>query len=346
MNSIDIIKQQLIRQRELLEQSGIVVNVSNRNPTPTEITNAIENMNIDFTATTATEEDVKAGKTFYSQNNEIKTGTCDFSEMDIITHRFNVMVSGCGEIDIELPSNVDRIRPYAFYTMDNSENIFNKHNFTIPNHILTVGDYAFFKTNLTGVLTIPETCTQVGRQAFSYTFITEANVYNGFNDSTGPYALSYCSNLTTVRFYPPLNYLPIYLFSNCKYLNTIEIHTNLTNFCYSTIYECKKLRIIKFCIDTPITIASNTFSTHVSTNLLVPYQHYDEYFNFSNYQAYGNPMFGFGEFEQGAELPATAEGYTITWHPTLDDAKANTNPVTTASETATYYSRFTSTETE
>ena len=81
MNSIDIIKQELINQKTLLEQKGFTVNVANTNPSPTEITEAINNIEVNLTLANATVDDVALGKTFYAQSGELKTGTVDIERL-------------------------------------------------------------------------------------------------------------------------------------------------------------------------------------------------------------------------------------------------------------------------
>ena len=59
----------------MTQQKGYTVNVANQNPSPSEITNAIEKIGFDFSAANATEADFLYGKTFFTQNNELKVGT-------------------------------------------------------------------------------------------------------------------------------------------------------------------------------------------------------------------------------------------------------------------------------
>ena len=46
MDSLNLLKQELINQKTLLDQKGFPVTTANTNPSPSEITSAIENINI------------------------------------------------------------------------------------------------------------------------------------------------------------------------------------------------------------------------------------------------------------------------------------------------------------
>lgn len=76
MESLEILKQELITQKAEIEQKGGTVIVGSLNPSPSEITAGIKTITVpDLTAATATAQDVAEGKTFYSGNNTIKVGT-------------------------------------------------------------------------------------------------------------------------------------------------------------------------------------------------------------------------------------------------------------------------------
>ena len=74
MSSLEIIKQELIKQKNMLENKGFTVSVSNINPSPTDISNAINNIDVRFSETTATEYDVLKGKTFISKTQDSEIG--------------------------------------------------------------------------------------------------------------------------------------------------------------------------------------------------------------------------------------------------------------------------------
>ena len=67
MESIDLLKQEILNQKKEIENKGGVVNVANLNPSPAEITAGIKTIEMpNFSSATATEDDVANGKTFYA----------------------------------------------------------------------------------------------------------------------------------------------------------------------------------------------------------------------------------------------------------------------------------------
>ena len=86
--------QELITQKKLLDEKGFPVDVKNVNPSPSEITKAIENITLDFSQSDAVESDVVAGKTFYSKNTELKTGTLELPDFESATATENTVMAG------------------------------------------------------------------------------------------------------------------------------------------------------------------------------------------------------------------------------------------------------------
>ena len=76
MESLEILKRELITQKAEIEQKGGRVSLASINPSPSEITAGIKTINVPNLAdATAVCEDVCEGKTFYAGNNELKYGT-------------------------------------------------------------------------------------------------------------------------------------------------------------------------------------------------------------------------------------------------------------------------------
>ncbi|MBQ3502885.1 MAG: hypothetical protein IJA72_04410 [Clostridia bacterium] len=81
MDSLNLLKQELINQKTLLDQKGFPVTTANTNPSPSEITSAIESINVNFALADASPQDVALGKTFYAQTGDLKTGTLDVEDL-------------------------------------------------------------------------------------------------------------------------------------------------------------------------------------------------------------------------------------------------------------------------
>lgn len=352
MDSLNILKQELINQKNLLDQKGFPVTTQHTNPSPSEITAAIESIGFDFASANASEEDVAEGKTFYAQTGDLKTGTLNLSQLQTLSDLAISMITGSQPVLIHIPtdSKYTHIRNYAYcndfnanYTIDNhNDNLFYKHNLTLPSNITRAGVSAFSHANLTGKVTVPETCLELGTYCFAYTNITEAEVHNGYqlnNASAGTFA--YCPNLRKATFYPPVKLLPANTFSTCSALEEVYLPATLSDLQSSAFYKCYDIKLIKFAQTTPPTLSSSALKYSTSAVILVPYLNYSAYKNSTNYTVHGNIIMGHGDFATGSTLPSSITGYSIQWYTTLDNAKSSTNPVTTCPATGTMYAVFT-----
>ena len=111
MDSLQRIKVELLSQKIAIEEKGGIVNIANSNPSPSEITAGINSIIIpDLTAATATENDVVAGKTFFSGDGIIKLGEKEIPNLMIATALPEDVVSGktfySGSDDIKTGSKV------------------------------------------------------------------------------------------------------------------------------------------------------------------------------------------------------------------------------------------------
>lgn len=344
MNSLETIKQELINQKNLLENKGFSVTVHNLNPSPTEITDAINNININFTTTTATESDVKLGKTFFSQNNEIKTGKFDTSYYDSVGNKVCSLISGEAPMEIDLPLTITRLRERAYWSdpaTGDISGLFYKHDLTIPSNITTLCDQCFYGCSLTGKLTIPSTCTKIYSQSFNRCTMSEVELNAGFIDGE-TYVFANCTNLTKVNLVNFVGTIPLYTFSKCSALEEVIMPSTPTTSLGPTVFkDCSKLKFLKFVGNQPYILGSTSMTSHKTVAYVVPYEYYEIYDNATNYHAFSNPIYGYGEFEQGSTLPSGIEGYTFVWYSTFADIKAGTNPVTTCETSGTYYAAAT-----
>lgn len=142
-NSIEALKQELITQKNIIEKRGGVVPMANTYPSPSEITEGIKTVTGgDLTVATATEADVLKGKTFFSGNSILKTGTAEF-DADVIHHIFmspeNTKTTE-DTVYYTCPSGVSRIKKYTFY------NNINPIHIIFDDDLVTIEEYAFYGT--------------------------------------------------------------------------------------------------------------------------------------------------------------------------------------------------------
>ncbi|MBR6779328.1 MAG: leucine-rich repeat protein [Clostridia bacterium] len=149
MNSLEQLKEELKTQKEILEQVGVDVVVANTNPSPAEITESLKRLEIpNLTLSTATEEDVLAGKTFYSGDSVLKTGVRLEDSLTEYLNAFVYYISGKKSTERQFYVTLNQedpiVRRYMFYT--------NYHNIelTLNPNTEEIQDYAFGDTpNLT-----------------------------------------------------------------------------------------------------------------------------------------------------------------------------------------------------
>lgn len=345
MNSFNTIIHELTTQKQLLDEHGFVVDIKNKYPSPAEITNAIKKINFDFTDADAKESEVVAGKTFYAQNNELKTGTMDINEVNNLRQYVNAFVSGKGCIEIIIPDDVTQIRPYAYnsyFSMQDDE-VYSKENLTIPEHITKLGEYSFQSANITGTLIVPPTAGTMPMHCFSYTNISEAIIGTSFNNQSA-HALGYCKKLKKITITEPVTAIYKYTFSYLRVVEELILPTTLTTIADSC-FVSSSIKMIRFLCTTPPPITGSVFNSIKSTILIAPYSVYYDYYTATNYQLYTNPILGFGTFAEGESLPSTLSDMAVTWHTSMEDAIAYTNPITTSPGEVELYAIFTPVET-
>ena len=354
MNSIDIIKQELINQKTILDSKGFTVETQGTYPSPAEITTTLNNLelNYDFTQATASEADVISGKTFFAGTSELRTGTFDTTIIDALNEKLNCIITGFGTCEIYIPEDAkySTIREYAYsnYNSSNNPGLFYKENLVIPSNIREVGTRAFYKAQLTGKVTIPSTCELLESNAFQSSTMTEVDIHGGLLVSSTN-VFSECKSLQKANIeQSSIETLANYLFSYDTALKEVYLPSTLTGIGSTAFYGCTKLNLVKFSRETPISLNTGVFNEARTATILVPYQSFHAYFTATNYQKYSNPMYGWGNFAQGDVLPtADADGlYTITWFTSRADLTANINPITTAPSDEMLYALFTAVATE
>ena len=144
MNNLELLKQELLKQKEAIINKGGSVNIKNLNPSPAEITDAINNLSIpDFSSATAKAEDVLEGKTFYAQDSVLKVGSyVDPSNMYNHLYIYNVdEQTSSASFNYTMPNYVTKIRPYLCAGNKNAI------NFAFNDSITEIGQYAFNDTS-------------------------------------------------------------------------------------------------------------------------------------------------------------------------------------------------------
>lgn len=339
MNSYQSIISELIKQKQLLDDKGYTVNVANQNPSPSEITNAIEKIDFDFSAANATEADVLYGKTFFAQNNELKVGTFSLDIVKDHQHIIRAMIAGDVACQCVIPEYCSKIRAYAFYSYNlTHDEMFVQEDLIIPNHIRTIELYAFYSARIARKLYIPPNCT-VYTAAFQQSTMTEVEFAGDFASSAN-YAIGYCQNLKKVTILEPCQKLNGHCFCSNPKLEEVYLPPSLLQISDYAFNNCSAIKIIKFTGDEPPAIGKSTFKYCTSAIIFVPYLRYYYYYTATNYLYNNQTIVGYGDFTEGDSLPNLIDTEHVVWYATVEDAVAGTNPITTSPTTGTLYMTY------
>ena len=113
MNSLESLKQELILQKNTIENMGGKVIVEKTNPSPAEITKGLSTLDIpDLSGSNATEADVLAGKTFYSGSDLLRVGTFVDNTLALeALYEYEALVQNTEQtLEYRLPTGVNTIR--------------------------------------------------------------------------------------------------------------------------------------------------------------------------------------------------------------------------------------------
>lgn len=281
----------------------------------------------DLSATTATAEDVLQGKKFYNAQGEFVEGSY-ISQASSSDDYLAALISGRGEVEIMIPSNITQIRPYAFATMPSGTdpNVFSSKDFTIPSNITHIHEYAFYYTNLTGTLTIPATVQEIYNRAFYYCNISECVIASFTPNTTDIF--QGCPNLRKITVAEPVTTLYKSNLGRIRNIANLVLPATLTSMESGVFSGASAPSEIKFLGETPPTITNKVLSDVEGSVLLVPASAYDTYYNATNYTTYKTYMFGYQTFKSGDVLPTTLSGKSVEWYRDYIDAFYGNNKVT------------------
>ena len=179
--------------------------------------------------------------------------------------------SGCSSLtSVTIPYSVTNVKEHAFSGCSNLQSInvatdnpnyysadgvlFNKEltmviscprgkqgEYTIPNSVTSIGDYAFgWCKSLTSVI-IPNSVKSIGRGAFAgCSELTSITIPNGVTN-IGESTFSGCSSLTSVTIPNSVTSIGDYAFLDCASLMSITIPNNVTSIGYSVFWCCTSL---------------------------------------------------------------------------------------------------------
>ena len=185
-----------------------------------------------------------------------------------------------------------------------------------------IGDYAFFNCDSLTTITIPNSVTSIGRNAFanqyqnysSLTTITipnsvtsiESNAFNNCDSLTtiiipnsvteiGAYAFNNCSSLNSVILSNAITELNNGVFYKCRSLTTITIPNSVTSIRNQVFYSCKTLTSMRIEATTPPTLQNTGAISSATTQIQVPMASVDAYKTATNWSNFADIIVGYEE---------------------------------------------------
>ena len=138
-------------------------------------------------------------------------------------------------------------------------------SFAVPDGILAIGDYAFYRCSFLTTITLPDGLTSIGNRAFDG-----------------------CESLTTITLPDGLTTIGDGAFSNCSSLTTITLPDGLTSIGNEAFYDCYLLTTITL-PDSVTSIGEDAFSECDILTLTVPRDSYARQYAIDNGLTYIYP---------------------------------------------------------
>ncbi|MDE5829949.1 MAG: leucine-rich repeat protein [Duncaniella sp.] len=139
---------------------------------------------------------------------------------------------------ITLPESIISIGDYAFYYCSSLTSI------NIPESVTSIGEYTFFRCKALTSINISNGVTSIGNYAFQdCTSLPAVNISGGVT-SIGLSAFSYCSSLTSINLPESVTSIGLSAFSYCSSLTSINIPESVTSIGESTFQQCSSLTSI------------------------------------------------------------------------------------------------------
>ncbi len=140
----------------------------------------------------------------------------------------------------------------------------------LPDHIVKIGENAFYECSKIKKITIPNSVTSIGDRAFSYcSSLTSITIPDSVT-SIGECAFSNCSSLTSITIPDSVIDIGDLAFYECSSLTSITIWDSVTSIGNSAFYNCSSLTSITI-PDSVTSIGNHAFSYCRSlTSITIP----------------------------------------------------------------------------
>ena len=173
-----------------------------------------------------------------------------------------------GSYDITIPGTLDS------YTVTGiGDNAFSGchslKTLSLGENIKTIGSYAFYDcTQITGSVTIPQSVTSIGNEAFRWCSGIDSLTINNAATSIGEWAFASCSGIKTLSLGEKIKTIGYNAFSDCSGLTNVTIPQSVTSIGPCAFAYCTSLKNITI-PEKVTTIGSDTFNDCSSLEYII-----------------------------------------------------------------------------
>lgn len=307
MNNLETLKNELINQKQILENKNYTVNIANINPSPSEITNTLNNI-------LENDPDTSTFSSYYKI----------FADPAI----YNTVIN-----NLKFPEGITSIRPYFAASL--GKNLIGK--ITIPETVASIGTRAFYDTYITDI----EFSSRV-TELSTYTFQDCTKLERVYLPDTitalGLYSFQNCTEITELRLSENLTEIANSNFKTLNKLTTLTIPAKVTKILTNNFFIAPMLENLYFKPNT-LSIASSSFLGTHNNNLKV-------WVNFANISTYAG-ITNLGKVRDHiisevtiSELSFPTTSVSLVWYSNITDATNNTNSITAPTSIGTYYCKL------
>ena len=306
MNNLEILKNELITQKSLLETKNYEVTCANTNPSPSEITNAIRNV------------------------------MANDPNLGVYSSYFKAVVDPDAEgtviNNIVFPNNITKIRPYLFYTM--GSNLTGTVN--IPESCKQIGTYSFYTTDISEV-SFPEGLEKILTYAFRKCVNLTKVIIPDSVTELGAQAFNEVTELTELHFGTGISIISATNFKVLNVLKELTIPANITSIATANFYECPSLENL-YINGSTLTISNSSFlGTH--NNSLKVWVNFDNlfyFYNLTNMAKVKDHLISQVTLSATDTFP-TIVNLPLKWFASIENATNNTNILSEPTGAGTYY---------